>query len=48
MPIGKNGKEADWFHDWFGIIKYAEALRKSWVDVKQLIEDTWGDRVSVS
>ena len=46
MPIGKDGKEVDWFHGWPGIIKYAEALGKSWTDVGQLIEDTWGDRVS--
>ena len=46
MPIGKDGKEVDWFHGWPGIIKYAEALGKTWVDVGQLIEDTWGDRVS--
>ena len=46
MPVGKDGKEVDWFHGWPGIIKYTEALKKSWVDVGQLIEDTWGDRVS--
>jgi len=46
MPIGKDGKEVDWFHEWPGVIKYAEALGKSWMDVGQLIEDTWGDRVS--
>ena len=48
MPIGKDGKEVDWFHGWSGIIKYAEALGKTWVDVGQLIEDTWGERTSVS
>mgnify|MGYP006119655855 CR=1 FL=1 len=46
MPIGKDGKEVDWFHGWPGVINYTEALGKSWVDVGQLIEDTWGDRVS--
>ena len=29
MPIGKDGKEVDWFHGWPGIIKYAEALGKT-------------------
>ena len=46
MPIGKDGKEVDWFYGWPGIIKYTKALGKTWVDVGQLIEDTWGDRVS--
>ena len=46
MPIGKDGKEVDWFQEWPGVIKYAEVLGKTWVDVGQLIEDTWGDRVS--
>ena len=46
MPIGKDGKEVDWFHEWPGVIKYTEALGKSWMDVGQLIENTWGDRVS--
>ena len=48
MPIGKDGKEADWFHEWPWVIKYTEALGKTWVDVGQLIEDTWGERTSVS
>tara|TARA_R100000687_G_C6429401_1_gene154906 strand:+ start:308 stop:850 length:543 start_codon:yes stop_codon:yes gene_type:complete len=48
MPIGKDGKEVDWFHGWPGVIKYTEALGKSWVDVGQLIEETWGDRVSAA
>jgi len=46
MPIGKDGEEVDWFHGWPGIVKYTEALGKTWSDVGQLIEDTWGDRVS--
>lgn len=48
MPIGKDGNEVDWFHGWPGIIKYTEALGKDWVDVGQLIEDTWGDRTSAA
>ena len=46
MPIGKDGKEVDWFYGWPGIIKLTEALGKSWSDVGLLIEDTWCDRVS--
>ena len=46
MPIGKDGKEFDWFNGWTGIIKYTKTLGKNWYDVGQLIEDTWGDRVS--
>ena len=46
MPIGKDGKEVDWFHGWPGVVQYTKALGKTWSDVGQLIEDTWGDRVS--
>ena len=46
MPIGKDGKEVDWFHGWPGIVEYTEALGKTWNDVGNLIEETWGDRVS--
>ena len=46
MPIGKDGKEVDWFHGWEGIEKLTKALGKSWVDVGELIEDTWADRTS--
>ena len=46
MPIGKDGKEVDWFHGWPGIVKYTGALGKTWHDVGNLIEETWGDRVS--
>ena len=46
MPIGKDGKEVDWFHGWKGIEKLTKSLGKSWVDVGELIEDTWADRTS--
>lgn len=46
MPIGKDGKEIDWFYGWPGIKAYTEALGKTWVDVGNLIEETWGDRLS--
>jgi len=46
MPIGKDGKEVDWFYGWKGIEKLTKSLGKSWMDVGELIEDTWGDRTS--
>ena len=46
MPIGADGKEYDWFYGWDGIIGYAKALNKSWVDVGELMELTWGDRTT--
>jgi len=46
MPIGKDGKEYDWFNGWPGIIGYAKALGKNWVDVGELMELTWGDRTT--
>jgi len=46
MPIGKNGKEIDWFYGWPGIEKLAAGYGKSWLDVGELIEDTWGDRTT--
>ena len=46
MPIGKDGKEVDWFHGWPGVVQYTKALGKTWSDVGNLIEETWGDRLS--
>ena len=46
MPIGKDGKEIDWFYGWPGIKAYTKALGKTWFDVGNLIEQTWGDRLN--
>lgn len=46
MPIGKDGKEVDWFYGWPGIQKLAKAYGKTWFDVGELIENTWGDRTT--
>ena len=48
MPIGKDGKEVDWFYGWPGIEKLTKSLGKSWIDVGELIENTWGDRTSMT
>jgi len=48
MPIGKDGKEVDWFHGWPGIEKLTKSFGKSWIDVGELIENTWGDRTSMT
>ena len=46
MPIGKDGKDVDWFYGWKGIEKLTKALGKTWIDVGELIEDNWVDRTS--
>jgi hypothetical protein len=46
MPVGKDGKEVDWFYGWPGIQKLAKAYGKTWVDVGELIENSWGDRTT--
>ena len=43
MPIGKDGKDVDWFYGWKGIEKLTKALGKTWIDVGELIEDNWVD-----
>jgi|TARA_Y100001937_G_C6966438_1_gene261228 hypothetical protein len=47
MPF-VNGKSIDWFYGWKGIEKLTNAYGKSWVDVGELIEDTWGDRADIN
>lgn len=48
MPIGRDGKEVDWFYGWPGIEKLTKAYGKTWFDVGELIENTWGDRTSMT
>ena len=48
MPIGKDGKEVDWFYGWAGIEKLTKSFGKTWFDVGELIENTWGDRTSMT
>lgn len=48
MPVGKDGKEVDWFYGWPGIKKLTKSFGKTWFDVGELIENTWGDRTSMT
>jgi hypothetical protein len=48
MSVGKDGKEVDWFYGWPGIEKLTKSYGKTWLDVGELIENTWGDRTTQS
>lgn len=48
LPIGKDGKEVDWFYGWPGVQKLAKAFGVSWLQVGELLEDTYGtDRTTM-